>query len=64
MNIQDSDDLIKYRLKLKDIDKKICQQELQFVRCCLGMKGKDNCEEFLELIAFCYKNKGRKVGFS
>lgn len=52
---------LKQELGLKVLEDKICNKEVKSFRCCFEMKGENRCKEFLELVRYCYMNKGRRV---
>ncbi len=56
----DAEQILKFELRLRSLDPKICLKEVNSFKCCIGIKQDlPSCEHFLDLAKLCYTNKGR-----
>lgn len=56
----DSEQILKFELRLRELDPKVCLKEVNSFKCCMGIRQDlQSCDYFLDLAKLCYTNKGR-----
>lgn len=61
MNTDPSDQILLSRLGMKNLDYTVCMHQLKAFRCCVAIRGAENCSQFLDYYEICYQNLGRKL---